>query len=149
MDFSKVNSCYVCDHFRSIYGRYLDTFFDLYLKNEEFRQMFENSKGFCLPHFGDLIETAENKLNDAQKKDFYAIAFPLMQENMERLQKEVSWFVERMITAIKIRTGELPPTVSREVCRNAPGISGGRNLQSETVNRSLTYRGAADFMVLS
>lgn len=22
----KVNSCYVCDHFRSIYGRYLDTF---------------------------------------------------------------------------------------------------------------------------
>ena len=51
----KVNSCYVCDHFRSIYGRYLDTFFDLYLKNEEFRQMFENSKGFCLPHFGDLI----------------------------------------------------------------------------------------------
>ncbi len=56
--------------------------------------MFENSKGFCLPHFGDLIETAENKLNDAQKKDFYAVAFPLMQENMERLQKEVSWFVE-------------------------------------------------------
>lgn len=57
--------------------------------------MFENSKGFCLPHFGDLIETAENKLNDAQKKDFYAVAFPLMQENMERLQKEVSWFVEK------------------------------------------------------
>ena len=64
----KVNSCYVCDHFRSIYGRYLDTFFDLYLKNEEFRQMFENSKGFCLPHFGDLIETAENKLNDLQNE---------------------------------------------------------------------------------
>ena len=29
------------------------------------------------------------------------------------------------------------------------GISGGWNLQSETVNRSLTYRGAADFVVLS
>ena len=92
---AKTTDCYVCDHFRNIYGRYLDTFFDLYLKNEEFRQMFENSKGFCLPHFGDLIETAENKLNDAQKKDFYAVAFPLMQENMERLQKEVSWFVEK------------------------------------------------------
>ena len=34
-------------------------------------------------------------LNDAQKKDFYAVAFPLMQENMERLQKEVAWFVEK------------------------------------------------------
>ncbi len=39
--------------------------------------MFENSKGFCLPHFGIFTETAENKLNDAQKEDFYAIAFPL------------------------------------------------------------------------
>ena len=64
----KTTDCYVCDHFRKIYGRYLDTFFDLYLKNEEFRQLFEESKGFCLPHFGDLIETAENKLNDTQKK---------------------------------------------------------------------------------
>ena len=91
----KTSDCYVCDHFRNIYGRYLDTFFDLYVKNDEFRQMFEASKGFCLPHFKDLIETAENKLNDAQKKDFYAVVFPLMQENMERLQKEVAWFVEK------------------------------------------------------
>ena len=110
-------------------------FFDLYLKNEEFRQMFENSKGFCLPHFGDLIETSENKLNDAQKKDFYAVAFPLMRGNMERLQKKLHGLWKRMIIAIKIKTGELPLTVSRGVCRNAPGISGGRNLQSETVNR--------------
>ncbi len=108
------------DHFRKIYGRYLDTFFDLYLKNEEFRQLFEESKGFCLPHFGDLIETAENKLNDTQKKEFYPKAFALMQENMERLQKEVSWFVEKMITAIKIRTGEIPQTVFSAACRNVP-----------------------------
>ena len=44
---------------------------------------------------GDLIETAENKLNDTQKKEFYPKAFALMQENMERLQKEVAWFVEK------------------------------------------------------
>ena len=57
--------------------------------------MFESSKGFCLPHFKDLVETAENRLNDTQKKDFYATAFPMMSENMERLQKEVAWFVEK------------------------------------------------------
>ena len=68
-----------------------------------------------------LIETAENKLNDAQKKDFYAIAFPLMQENMERLQKEVSWFVEKNDYRNKDKDWGLPPTVSRGVCRNVPG----------------------------
>lgn len=91
----KTTDCYVCDHFRNIYGRYLDTFFDLYRKNAEFRTLFAESRGFCLPHFGDLIETAENKLSDDQKKEFYPLAFSMMQENLDRLQKEVSWFVEK------------------------------------------------------
>ena len=57
--------------------------------------MFAESKGFCLPHFGDLIETAENKLSESERKEFYPQAFSLMQENLDRLQKEVSWFVEK------------------------------------------------------
>ena len=91
----KEQSCYVCNHFNDIYNRYLDTFFDLYRKNEEFRALFDNSKGFCLPHFGDLIEAAEDKLADEQKKEFYPKAFALMQDNIDRVQKEVAWFVEK------------------------------------------------------
>lgn len=91
----KEQTCYVCDHFNQIYNRYLDTFFDLYRKNEEFRTLFENGKGFCLPHFGDLIEAGEDKLTDEQKKDFYPKVFALMQDNIDRVQKEVSWFVEK------------------------------------------------------
>ena len=88
-------SCYVCNHFNDIYNRYLDTFFDLYRKNAEFRSLFTEGKGFCLPHFGDLIEAAEDKLSDEQKKQFYPEVFSLMQENIDRVQKEVSWFVEK------------------------------------------------------
>lgn len=91
----KERTCYVCDHFESIYGRYLDTFFSLYKKDPDFRKLFLESKGFCLPHFRDLIETAENKLTDAEKKDFYPATFTLMQENLKRLQGEVEWFVEK------------------------------------------------------
>lgn len=91
----KERSCYVCDHFNAIYNRYLDTFFDLYRKNTEFRTLFTESKGFCLPHFGDLIEAAEDKLTDEQKKNFYPVLFSLMQENLARVQKDVSWFVEK------------------------------------------------------
>ena len=88
-------SCYVCNHFRDIYHRYLDTFFALYRKNQEFRSLLTQSKGFCLPHFGDLVECAEDKLSDAQKKEFYPAVFALMQEHMDRVQEEVSWFVEK------------------------------------------------------
>lgn len=91
----KESTCYVCDHFNEIYNRYLDTFFDLYRKNPEFRESFENSKGFCLPHFRDLIEAGEDKLSDEEKKDFYPKASALMLKHMQRLEQEVSWFVEK------------------------------------------------------
>ena len=91
----KERSCYVCDHFQNIYTRYLDTFFDLYRKNKEFHALFEQSTGFCLPHFGDLTEAAEDKLSEEQKKTFYPVLFSLMQENIRRVQQEVAWFVEK------------------------------------------------------
>ena len=91
----KSRTCYVCEHFDSIYNRYLDTFFYLYRKSDEFRELFNNSKGFCLPHFGHLIEAAEDKLPDKEKAEFYPKAFALMQENLDRLQEEVYWYVRK------------------------------------------------------
>ena len=91
----KTDSCYVCSHFKEIYGRYLDVFFDMLKKDSEFQELFKQSKGFCLPHFGDLMEAAEKRLNDAQKKELYPQIFAMMQENMERVQKDVAWFVEQ------------------------------------------------------
>lgn len=87
--------CYVCGHIHSNYGRYVDTFFEMYLNNPEFKELFKNSKGFCLHHFSHIVETAEDKLSDAQKKEFYPILFQLMQDNMKRLEEEVVWFTEK------------------------------------------------------
>ncbi len=91
----KEKSCYVCDHFREIYGRYIDVFFDLLKKDAEFQTLFQKSKGFCLPHFKDLIEASETRLSDAQKQALYPQIFEMMQSNLERVQKDVAWFVEK------------------------------------------------------
>ncbi len=91
----KEDSCYVCQHFREIYGRYLDVFFDLLKKDSEFMELFKASKGFCLPHFKDLMETAEARLSDTQKKELYPLIFDMMQTNMQRVQQDVAWFVEK------------------------------------------------------
>lgn len=91
----KENQCYVCNHIQQNYPRYLDTFFDLYLHNPEFVSLFQNSKGFCLPHFRDLVEAAEGHLKDKEKTSFYPTLFSLMQTNMKRLEEEVSWFVDK------------------------------------------------------
>ena len=117
---AKTTDCYVCDHFHQIYGRYLDTFFDLYKKNEEFRALFEKSRGFCLPHFGDLIEAAEDKLTDDEKKEFYPKAFSMMQDNLDRSKKKCPGLSRKTTTATRTRTGAPPPTASSAACRSAP-----------------------------
>ncbi|MDL2301349.1 DUF6062 family protein [Lachnospiraceae bacterium OttesenSCG-928-D06] len=91
----KEESCYVCKGFKDTYARYLDTFFYMYKKDEDFKQRIESSRGFCLPHFRDLCEGAEVKLNDKEKEEFYSTMLPLMIENMKRVAEDVSWMVEK------------------------------------------------------
>ena len=91
----KSESCYICKRYKDTYDRYMDTFFYLYKKDPEFVDKIKSSKGFCLPHFGDLMNAAENKLSDKEKHDFAAMVFSLMENNMQRLCDDVSWLVEK------------------------------------------------------
>lgn len=93
--FAKKESCYICSLFKDDYDRYLETFFDMYKKNDEFREMFKNSKGFCIPHFGDLAEKADAILPDKEKQAFFREFLPLMKKNMERLYADLDWFCDK------------------------------------------------------
>lgn len=91
----KKDSCYICNRFSMEYPRYLDTFLYLYEKDPEFKDKILSSKGFCLTHFGDLCEHAEIHLNAKQKEGFFAPLFILMEKNMNRLQEDVNWLIEK------------------------------------------------------
>ena len=68
---------------------------ELAAQMDQFARLFREGKGFCLPHFADLVETAEKKLNDKQKAEFYPTLFNIMKENYQRLQEEVTWFTDK------------------------------------------------------
>lgn len=88
-------SCYVCNHVEELYDRYLQTFFDLYKKDSEFKQLFQDSKGFCLFHFRDLVEGAHEQMSGAAKETFYRELFSLMKANMKRIDEDLAWFAEK------------------------------------------------------
>lgn len=87
--------CYICDYVKKTYARYVDTFFEMYRKNPEFTALFKNSKGFCLHHFSDLVESAEIQLSAKEKTAFYDILFPLMTSNLKRVQEDMEWFCDK------------------------------------------------------
>lgn len=88
-------SCYICDHFKEVYDRYLDTFMQLFKKDEKFRQLLADSQGFCLPHLRDLVELAPGRLSGSQKTEFYQVLFDLTRQNMTRIEAELEWFVDK------------------------------------------------------
>jgi len=92
---SKNDNCYICNHFKSTYENYLDTFFEMLRTNKEFVQIVKDSKGFCIPHFGDIMEGASQKLNEREQANFYPILNDIMLSNMERIYEDISWFIEK------------------------------------------------------
>lgn len=88
-------SCYVCEHFKYNYDRYMNTFFYMYTSDEDFRKRVCESKGFCLTHFGDLCAEADKRLKEKDLIQFYDDMKKLMTENLDRLHDDVSWMIEK------------------------------------------------------
>lgn len=93
---TKEESCYICNHMKRNYERYIATFFYLFKKNDsEFMQLLRNGKGLCLHHFADILDTAPLYLNDKEQKELRSILFPQMEENLDRIWKEIDWLEKK------------------------------------------------------
>ena len=90
----QVDACYICDKTDYNMERYFHTFFVL-LKDEEFRARVENSKGFCMRHFGQMLEMAEDRLPNSQREWFYPTAFSLMKDNLIRVKEDLDWLIAK------------------------------------------------------
>ena len=72
--------------------------------------------------FADLVETAEKKLNDKQKAEFYPVLFKIMKENYQRLQEEVTWFTDKFDYRNKDKDwGKIQKIPSSAVCKKLGG----------------------------
>lgn len=90
----KQGTCFICSKIEYNMERYYSTFFML-TKDAEFRAKVENSKGFCMRHFLELMEQAKDKVPNDQLQWFYPTVFGLMKENMARVKGDLDWFIEK------------------------------------------------------
>lgn len=86
--------CFICNKITYNMQRYYNTFFHL-VNEPEFRQKVEESKGFCLHHFAELLEQAPKLLKDKHAPWFYTALPKVMEDNLARVQEDLDWFVEK------------------------------------------------------
>jgi len=89
---ARMQGCMICEQVEKSVERYAYTIAQLYFTKAEFRPMFEQSKGFCLPHLALVMELSEKTLSAAQSAEFRKALAKLQLENMKRVQDELEWF---------------------------------------------------------
>ncbi len=87
--------CFICDAFKEHYDRYMKTFFEMYDSDSDFRSRLHSGKGFCLPHFADMLDYASAHLSEARQQAFADEYIPIMKEQLDKLYGDVSWLVEK------------------------------------------------------
>lgn len=92
----KEESCYICNHIKRNYERYVATFFMLFKKGEqEFIDLLKNSKGMCMHHLADILDAAPLYLNKKEQKQLRDILFPQMEANFQRVQEDIDWLEKK------------------------------------------------------
>ncbi len=89
------DGCVMCETIHENMLRYLHTFFHLYRSDSEFRKKFQEGKGLCVPHMGQLLEVAAEELNPRELGEFVCMLTKLEQENLDRIQEDISWFIKK------------------------------------------------------
>ena len=86
------NTCILCDRLNSTMQRYAYTLAYLWSKESEFQNLYAASKGFCIPHYTQVLESASEELSGKKLDEFFKTTTALQKENMERIEKELEWF---------------------------------------------------------
>ncbi len=89
------DSCTICSRLDQTMDRYIDVIFFLYFKEQEFKSMFNNQKGFCLKHLKQLLSGTKKYLSPKDTAIFVNNLMNIQINNMERIQQEVNWFTKK------------------------------------------------------
>lgn len=88
------DSCFICDLLAADADRYCFTILYLWNKDPEFLPVFRASRGFCVPHFNDMLASAGGLLRADRRARWLQDAVPLMTESLTRLERELYSFTQ-------------------------------------------------------
>jgi len=114
------DSCYVCRKVENTAERYMDTFFHLWGKGGEEAKLIASQKGYCLPHFIDLLSYAE-RLGRGKREKFLDHILSLWQNFTQEMEADLDWFIQKF----DFRHADAPWKNSKDALPRALAMLGG------------------------
>ncbi len=85
-------SCEICDRINYTMERYIRVMFFMWNKDDEFKEKFKKSKGFCMKHFQKVVEASGKALNDKQETEFLNVLMQKQIKEFQRIQDDIHRF---------------------------------------------------------
>ncbi len=82
-------NCFVCSKVNWGMERLITTFFEMYEKNSEFKDLFNNQDFICINHYQMLMENQHRYLNKKNFSNFKKDCDLLVQKHLDELKKDV------------------------------------------------------------
>jgi len=88
--------CYLCEKVQDTFDKYVDTFFYMWSREPEILELINNlPAGFCITHYGMLLEKSEIKLGKKHIDDFLNQITTVQQKAIAKLEADMDWFVQK------------------------------------------------------
>lgn len=92
----KIKKCLLCSKVEADMENYVETFILLWSKEDKFRKLVADSRGFCLNHQITALDFASRLIkNESLFSEFEEKILGLQEDNMARIQEELEWFISK------------------------------------------------------
>jgi len=88
------DSCIVCERIEKTINKFINTFWYLYAKEEEFKNKFLSGKGVCIRHFAMLVYESKN-LPGGKREAFLKELYDLQMKILEHEKEEIHGFTKQ------------------------------------------------------
>ncbi len=89
---ARASTCFICQKVEWAMERMLQTVCRLWETESDFRDLFRAQEALCLPHFTQLMETADKHMNKHSIGEFSKAASALSEQYLKTLREDVSHF---------------------------------------------------------
>lgn len=90
-----VASCVVCERVNTHMGRYHETALYMWEHDGEFKKLFEQNPGLCIPHWGRQLKACKGMLITKKHIEFIRKLNEIEKKSLSELERDIEWFTRK------------------------------------------------------
>ena len=89
------DSCVVCERTALHMQRYYETALHMWEHDGDFRRLFEQSRGFCIPHWGGQLAACKGAMISKSRIEFINKLNEIEKKSLSELERDLEWFTRK------------------------------------------------------